>query len=977
MRSKCMVLFLDLLIAGFPFSLPAQEHSYTNYTVKDGLAGSTVYTMVQDKDGFLWFGTETGLSRYDGTHFRNFYTSDGLPDNEIVRLFVDSRNRVWIIPFKNKVCYYHDGKIHNQDNDPVLHQLVIHSEVITVIEDTAGNVLVADAGCIHIIAPNGTITDIRDFNGNPFVLIQAGLNKKMQCRFIVTVDRREILADLAKGRLCLADYLDRSHPNNSTSTYISPALEIHEDGDSLTFLDTRDSSQYRIVLPKEFTNISRVNGSQVTINSSSVTLLLDITHHIIIDSFLQGQTVNGALEDTEGNLWFSTLDAGVHRLGSRDVQHYTFRLHNTVFPVFCIQKIDSVLYVGADRFCLWLSTNKGKSFRSCKLYDRFSRGRIIAIVPDGEKKIIIGTDAGVFLLNRTGNNRQLFWQQGAIKALAVIGDSTVLDCSSMNTRIIRLSDRKTLDTLWNGRSTCGCLQKGIYYAGTLNGLYAVYPDKKIVFLGEKNPALATRISDIKDAPDGTLWIATYGQGLIAYKDGRLQARITTDSGLTSDICRNLFITGSTIWAGTDKGLNKIMATPTGYSTVQFTTSDGLSSDIINAVYVEGKNIYVGTSGGLTCLNEDKISRSRPGCQLRITGISIAGKDWPLDTTNFILSHRDNDLQIQFAGISYRSNGAIRYRYTLNGLDENWKTTDQTTLHYPSLPPGAYDLQILAINKFNVVSNVLHTHFTVQKAYWETGWFRLSLLLSVTVLVWRLFHYRVKAIRKKEIEKTATAARIAELEQAALRSRMNPHFIFNCLNSIQLYVMDKDTLGANEFITNFARLIRQTLDISARSRILLRDEIEYLTTYMELEKKRCEDNFTFKIHMTPGIDPSAYTIPPMILQPYVENAIHHGIAHRDDKLGRIRIMIETDPDYLIFTIEDNGVGRKLAAQYKSRNPIQYQSQGMQLTAKRIGMLNQHGKAPICIAIEDIEDHARQPGGTHAIIRFPLQQIKTSS
>ncbi len=975
MVNKCLIISF-FLIGSCSSSLLAQEHSYINYTVKDGLAGSTVYSMVQDKDGFLWFGTETGLSRFDGTHFRNFYTADGLPDNEIIKLFVDSRNRVWIIPFKNKVCYYHNGKIHNQDNDPVLRQLAIHSEIITVVEDTTGNVLVADAGCIHIIAPNGTITDIKEFNGKTFVLLQAGLNKKMQGKFLFIVDHYVIWADLVKGRLCLAGYLNPFHPNNNASTYISPQLEIHEDKDSLTFLDTRDSSQSRIALPNEFINISRINADQITINSFSATVLLDITRHTIIDSFLQGQPVNGVLEDTEGNLWFSTLDAGVYRLGSRDVQHYTFRLDNTVFPVLCIQKIDSVLYVGADRLCLWLTTDKGKSFHSLKLYDRFNRGRIMAIIPAGEKKIIIGTDAGVFLLDRTRNKRQLFWQQGAIKALAVTGDSTVLECTSMNTRIIRLSNRKVLDTLWNGRSTCGCLLKGIYYAGTLNGLYAVLPNKKIIFLGEKNRSLAARISDIKAAPDGTLWIATYGQGLLSYKDGRVNNRITADSRLTSDICRNLFIAGSNIWVGTDRGLNKIVKTATGYSTIQFTTSEGLNSDIVNAIYVEGKNIYVGTPGGLTCLNEDKIPKSRPGCQLRITGISIAGKDWPLDTTNFLLSHRDNDLQIQFAGISYRSAGAIRYRYKLSGLDDNWKTTDQTTLHYPSLPPGAYDLQLLAINKFDVVSNLLQIRFTIQKPYWETSWFRLLLVLLVTLFVWRLFHYRVKAIRKKEAEKAATAARIAELEQAALRSRMNPHFIFNCLNSIQLYVMDKDTLGANEFITNFARLIRQTLDISARSRLPLRDEIEYLTTYMELEKRRCENKFTFKIHVAPDIDPYEYAIPPMILQPYVENAIHHGIAHRDDKLGRIRIRINIDADYLVFTIEDNGVGRKLAAQYKSRYRVQHRSRGMDLTTTRIDMLNTTIRQPIYATVEDIEDHDRQPAGTRVTIRFPMQHVTAS-
>src|SRR5215831_14677590 len=119
----------------------AQEYSYSHYDTKDGLAGSTVYCGAQDKDGFLWFGTETGLSRFDGTHFQNFTTADGLPDNEILRLFVDSKNRVWIMPFRNSICYYYKGKIHNQENDSLLAKITLHTEAKGVVEDRKGNLL--------------------------------------------------------------------------------------------------------------------------------------------------------------------------------------------------------------------------------------------------------------------------------------------------------------------------------------------------------------------------------------------------------------------------------------------------------------------------------------------------------------------------------------------------------------------------------------------------------------------------------------------------------------------------------------------------------------------------------------------------------------------------------------------------------------------------------------------------------------------
>ncbi|MBS1935657.1 MAG: histidine kinase, partial [Bacteroidetes bacterium] len=148
-------LFISLV---FSFTAYSQEYNYVHYDVKDGLAGSTIYKIVEDKDAFMWYGTETGLSRFDGTHFKNFYTSDGLPDNEITNLFVDSKNRVWIVPFKNSICYYWKGKIHNKENDSLVKELNIHSEINSISENKNGTLLIAEARSIHLIDSSNKLT---------------------------------------------------------------------------------------------------------------------------------------------------------------------------------------------------------------------------------------------------------------------------------------------------------------------------------------------------------------------------------------------------------------------------------------------------------------------------------------------------------------------------------------------------------------------------------------------------------------------------------------------------------------------------------------------------------------------------------------------------------------------------------------------------------------------------------------------------
>jgi hypothetical protein len=921
--------------------------------------------MVRDRDGFLWFGTETGLSRYDGAHFKNFYVSDGLPDNEIIKLFVDSHNRVWIVPFKNSLCYYQNGKIHNQQNDSLLSRLTLRGEVLSVTEDVHGDLIIAELRAIDIISPAGKISTIDHFKGRRFALIQAGLNEKGEGQFILSIDIGSPLVTVEHDTLSQRGNIDGEGENNYTSTYLGPELMIYEDRDSLAFLYKGESRVVKMPAPRGFLHISRIDDSSLTLNSYKYTYLYNIRRRKIVDSFLPGQMTSGVLEDPEGGLWFSTLGGGIHRLVTRDVTRYSFREGSTVFPIFSILRAGNTLFAGSDRFYLWSRRDGEKAFSSRKIDDRFSRGRITSIEEQGGQEIIAGTDAGVFGIGIATRQSRLLWHRGSVKGLQLIGDTTVLEFSGTDVHQMRLKDGTLLGTVWPGRSTCGCLLGDRLYIGTLTGLYAISPDKR------SNPEelLKDRISAIVAAPNGSLWAGTYGEGVVLLKNGRPVRRLTVDDGLTSNICKCLFVAGSSLWIGTDKGLNKLTPADSGFTVTPFTAVQGLGSETINAVYVNGGKVYAGTLDGMTVFPEDR--QFRPSdCKLRITGLRISGNDWPLDTAHFKLPYNHNDLQVEYAGISYQGGAAIRYRYRLLGIDDRWGTTDQTLLHYPSLPPGEYELQLLAVNPSGAISSALQLPFSIDQPWWEWIWVRMLLAGAIGGAIWMLFQRRIKTIQRKEAEKTWTVARMAELEQMALRSRMNPHFIFNSLNSIQLFVLEKDIRGANEYITHFSRLIRQTLDISARAEISVQDEVNYLSTYLELEKRRFEDAFDYDIFVDGFIDRQTQMIPSMILQPYVENAILHGIAHREDRQGHIRVSIRSDGKYLVCTVEDNGVGRERAAQLKRKEPNPYPSRGMEMTARRIDILNRTLKEPIDAVIEDVAEEGSRGEGTRVVVRFPL-------
>ena len=224
---------------------------------------------------------------------------------------------------------------------------------------------------------------------------------------------------------------------------------------------------------------------------------------------------------------------------------------------------------------------------------------------------------------------------------------------------------------------------------------------------------------------------------------------------------------------------------------------------------------------------------------------------------------------------------MRYQYRLLGLQSDWRTTTDEQLNFPSLSSGNYTLQLKAINKYGVESRVKEVSFVIEKLLRERTWFRLLILFLIIDTIWLFFRYRIGNVRRKEKEKTMLNQRIAELEQKALRSQMNPHFIFNSLNSIQQYVAERDITGANNFITDFSRLIRMTLDLSTNTFFSMCDEIEYVTTYLKVEKTRLENQFDYSINIDKNLNLHEIHVPPLLLQPYVENSIRHGIKYKKE------------------------------------------------------------------------------------------------
>jgi LytS/YehU family sensor histidine kinase len=214
----------------------------------------------------------------------------------------------------------------------------------------------------------------------------------------------------------------------------------------------------------------------------------------------------------------------------------------------------------------------------------------------------------------------------------------------------------------------------------------------------------------------------------------------------------------------------------------------------------------------------------------------------------------------------------------------------------------------------------------------------------------------------------------DLERMALQAQMNPHFIFNCLTSVQQYIVDQDIPSANKYITGLAKLIRLTLHNSSLAFIRLKDEVRYLSAYLALEKLRYKEKMEYSIDVDPQIIQTSCYIPPMLIQPYVENSIRHGLRHRKGGMGYIRLSIcqsqRAERQALTIIVEDNGIGRKRSAQYQTAQHIEYQSRGMTMTAERIRMINAAYGEDIRVEVVDLEDAAGLPAGTRVVMQFRI-------
>ncbi|MBL0333865.1 MAG: histidine kinase [Chitinophagaceae bacterium] len=427
-----------------------------------------------------------------------------------------------------------------------------------------------------------------------------------------------------------------------------------------------------------------------------------------------------------------------------------------------------------------------------------------------------------------------------------------------------------------------------------------------------------------------------------------------------------------IWLTTEYNLCRLNLTDHTVSTYS------LENGSINASITSGILYPLQNGDWVTFTNAEairftpeKLSAIRPFLsKVEITSFKIYNKPVVVDSLlsaglPIRLTYKQNFFTIEFSSLSYSELQPTRFFYRLSDIDGDWVNGGSNRLaNYTDLKPGEYLFEVKAENGGNS-SPVTSFRIIIKPPYWQTTWYKAAWIMVIAGLVYAFTKWRIKSIRKEEKSKRKFTRELANMEMKALRSQMNPHFIFNCINSIDALIQSNDKYHATVYLNKFAKLIRNILDSSKQNTISLNQDLEALKLYIELEQLRHENKFTASVTAEESVLQEDYKVPPLIIQPFVENAIIHGIRHRPGNGGILTITVSRQGEYLQYLIEDNGVGRDYV---KSRIRRENQSYGMDMSNDRVKLFN--NEATASVHITDLFNNG-QPAGTRVEVLLKIQ------
>ena len=989
MNLKAICSFVFFLCVATALIAQNPQPAWKNYTTDQGLASPEVYVALQDSKGYMWFGTDNGLSRFDGYTFRNYGPDDGLLNNVVFDLGEDKQGRIWIMTQSANVYFYqHDSIFPFPFNEAIRHYKNRFRQGHQVYFEEADSSLYVTLSHLGIlqIKSDGTQKLWKSQHPLGMVILKAG-----QSALFSYSENLDSAFYTFKGQL-------------KERLKIEP-LEWHKDSVLSFFPNDYGSSNFQLgsacllqngdLLFEYSDGVGLIQDSQIKWNQpfhADVTNFYEDRRHQIflclnhgkgferyqnIDAllrakgqkYLPGISAVNMAEDKEGGYWFTTLEQGVFYTPDFDFLIYDEKsgLPNSYIAAI-EEKDDSTLFVGLRNGEIFELNKKNHRLKKLPGLIRNNRYQKTIYYDKPEQVLLAGQTLQYFNDNHWTllQFEDEYGHVGHPDPVAIVPSRDGFFWVAGRVGIYKIDKKNrhhiTCLNFNNSKVSIYCAYgdfQGQLWLGRIDGLWKL-EQEKLIRPDVPYPAFYRRVEAICQLPDSTFILGTKGHGIHFWK-GKIFSEIRKSDGLTSDMIENIYVDkNGIIWVGTLQGLNKISRKGDGTFKIEnITAHHGLPSNEINEVEVIGNEVWVATTRGLVRFPYHHIVNplSRPPVIIRF----IAGqKEFDLHTKPSI-NYNENNVTLHFLAFNYRMQGKIPYRFRVDAGD--WTSTMNTSVNFPFLPAGERQFEVQAQNENGVWSDSAILDFYIAPPWWRTWW-----AVTLAVLIFFITSLVIYKYRTHQLKKELTLQKqLVYVERQALRAQMNPHFIFNSLNAIQSYILQGDKAAAGRYLSRFAKLIRAALQHSRLTKIPLEDDIRSLENYLELEQLRFQGSFDFKTEVADKIDVANVMIPPMLVQPFVENAIVHGLSNKQDK-GHISIDYRLDGEALVVTVTDNGIGIEESQKRKAELSA-HKSIGLTVTKRRLEMLA--GKGEIGrMKIEELKDDQGRTEGTRASIWIPL-------
>lgn len=965
-------LFFILLISScffLPESSQSQEPLTRKISFLEGLTSDVVYDLFVDKSGLLYLGTDKGLVSYNGVHFEQIKIIQGL-GNSISSIQQDQSGRIWCKNFANQLFVLENNQLLLDQNVAKLLKSSDGNLVDFAVADNSLYILMQDKiyvysdGKIALIYENEQ-RDLNVFNA----IIYSKDNKALyvtSTEFIYTFENAVLIekkaTDLGQKVIAVFNGKLAYSFKSLTDNYI-----FGRDSIKLTNLD----------LKKTFFNRLSSTKDNLWLCTNRGIYEFDSKNKKFKKGFLHEIRITDIVEDLEGNHWISSLDEGLFLLPNRKIFELKIEFSS---------KRRKVTYTRISR-----GTN-GNYFVGT------NDGRILECTPQGKKVLeyhtswdnniefisfvddTMMTNYGFF---KIGDPKPIYGANYFGKGLEHDDKGNLLVANPAFGALIS-KDLKLVPEFKNPRNKFKLIKYGYnrvptlvlrdkrtrsilyhradqkYYYGFIDGLFVYDSRGNEVEIKTQNQEPIIAMEMLENA-DGSIWVASSQSGLYLIKNQKIIKQISRKNGLSGDNCIRIEKDSSGIW----------IVTETGFDYYNFKTKRVQNAELnlcikgitINDIAVYKSIIALATNQGIYYFDKNVLNElTMP--RFTFTEFLVNNKKVH-PKKNLVLKYDENNINIKFNTIHYRSLGNYNYRYRLMGLDEKWysQSSNSKNINFLALTPGKYKFQI-NIKIGEKYTPIQEISFEIAKPFWLQFWFLTITILGLIALLYFVYRWAVVKTRKSEELKE----QLALSQLTALRSQMNPHFIFNVLNAVQGLIYSNQKSKASDYLGKFSDLMRSILDTSDKNEVTIEKEFETIDLYVSLEKARFEDNLEYEISVPEGVDLAEHKIPSMIIQPFVENAIKHGLMH---KIGfkKLEIKLELLEDVWCFTVDDNGIGRK-ASEIINQKIKKHISFATKAIDNRVKLINKTSDITIDIEVIDKKSNYDDSLGTRIKIYIPL-------